>query len=1395
MFRCRLLCTILLLLAFGRGVPAWGQTATQKIPAVAGPPGPGAETGLPLVRNYHPREYAGATAFVDNWCVLQDPAGRMFTGNSGGILVYNGVNWQYIETPAKSLIRSLAAGADGRVYVGAADDLGYLSPDASGKLRFVSLLPHLPPAYRKFADIRYTAATPDGICFLSPTHLFRWDGRRMHYWNTATRFSFMAWTAGKLYVQQVGQGLYELGKDGLRAVSEAAPFAGTAVSALLPAAGGQLLVATRDAGLFRLGAGRCAPLPGPAGDFLVEHECLSGARLPGGGYAFGTRRGGVLLADAAGKVVRLVNKESGLLSNSVHHLSTDRQGGLWMATSNGISRMETFSPFSQFGESNGLVGNIQELRRYRGNLYACTSAGLFVLAGGGDTGQAARFRPVPGFADGVLRLFLFNDRMLIAGNKHLYELDGERLRIVKRDFHATGLHRSRRDPSRLFAASGGLYALRWTGHGWQDEGRIPGISEDIHTITETAAGDLFLATRWQGTLRVRFPEAGSGPAPNAPLPRPVISRYGMAQGLPSGVNRFYWTDNRLLLRIGEEPFALYAWDQATGRFRPLPEADRRIGGEGVRLYPAQDSGATQWWWTQFPADKKWSLSRGVARPGGASRTYNLNRISEYTGKSFYAEGDTVIWFRGIEGVVRYQVNQAAEGTQAFGVLLDRIVVNQDSSFYPHPGLAASTLPYAHNTLRFEFAAPAYDQSAENQFRYRLEGYDRGWSAWTKDFYKEYTRIPEGRYRFRVGARNLYGALGREATYTITIAPPWYRTWPAYGAYALLAGGLLYGLVRWRSASLRARNAELEKIVRERTWEIATQNGQLDAQNGQLQQQAGQLARQTAQLIELDQMKSNFFANLSHEFRTPLTLVLGILNDKTARLPETPKEARQVPPAAGITVSPQEISVLQRNARRLLQLINQLLDLSKLDSGRMQLQLRDGDLGELLASVAASFASVAGYRKVGFEVRLPEGPLPCRFDADKLEKIFYNLLSNAFKFTPDGGTVGFVVTCEPGAPGEPFPGKLRGWVQDSGPGIPAGQLEAVFDRFFQGPQGYAGDGQGTGIGLALTRELVQLHGGLVRAESPPGGGATFVVEIPLAAPLRTETPAPGAAPRSLPSRGMAMEMVPPAENAPAGRPPGDPALPLLLIVEDNADLRQYIRGHLEAQYRVLESDNGLTGWEMTLAHLPDLLISDWMMPGLSGVELLERVKTDERTSHIPFILLTALATREGKLTGLATGADEYLTKPFDARELGLRVRNLIETRRKLRERFGRELRIQPQDITVTSADEQFMAKVMSIVEAHMGDPEFGAEEFGREAGLSRMQLHRKLTALTGHTTGDFIRTMRLKRAAQLLEARTATVSEIAFGVGFGSLSYFTRSFREQFGVTPTAYAARNPTNSG
>lgn len=574
----------------------------------------------------------------------------------------------------------------------------------------------------------------------------------------------------------------------------------------------------------------------------------------------------------------------------------------------------------------------------------------------------------------------------------------------------------------------------------------------------------------------------------------------------------------------------------------------------------------------------------------------------------------------------------------------------------------------------------------------------------------------------------------------------------------------------KSADVAAKNQLLAKQALQLTAaneQLTEQSAMVALSNKQLAQQAVELAQKTQQLQELDQAKSHFFANISHEFRTPLTLILGTLQDKLNRDDDQ-------------AVLPRELTVMHRNARRLLELINQLLDLSKLESGRVTLQPHPGELGQFFRIMAGSFSSQADFRHISFRLSLSEAPLWFRFDADKLEKITSNLLSNAFKHTPDGGQINLTVESVTGP-------DLRSTVcirvQDSGPGIPADQIINVFDRFYRGAKQYS-DQEGTGIGLALTKELVDLHGGRIWAESQPGQGAEFVVQLPLQSCATADVTSHDVS-VSDSVRSLSLTSVPTNETQPSTDNAGADK-PLLLIVEDNTDLRAYIRLHLEDHYRVIERENGQLGLEAAQNQMPDLIISDLMMPEMDGIALCHRLKTDERTSHIPVILLTALATQESKLKGLKTGADDYLTKPFDARELLIRVANLIEMRRKLRERFGREIRLQPKDIVVTSTDEKFLQRIMKAAEDHMTDSEFGPEEFGREIGLSRMQLHRKLTALTGQTTTEFLRTLRLKRAAQLLEAQAGNVSEIAFDVGFENLSYFAKSFREQFGVSASEY---------
>lgn len=513
-------------------------------------------------------------------------------------------------------------------------------------------------------------------------------------------------------------------------------------------------------------------------------------------------------------------------------------------------------------------------------------------------------------------------------------------------------------------------------------------------------------------------------------------------------------------------------------------------------------------------------------------------------------------------------------------------------------------------------------------------------------------------------------------------------------------------------------------------------------------------QETQNLRELDQLKSRFFANISHEFRTPLTLILGPLNQLLSGKANSDPETLYL--------------MMKRNGERLLQLINQLLDLSKLEAGKMKLNLVQSDIWGFLRLQAGNFESQAVSKNIRFHVKIPNRDLMLAFDRDKLEKTISNLLSNAFKFTPEDGDVWLTA--------ETFDNLVEITIRDNGIGIPEDQLEHIFDRFYQVD---GGEFEGTGIGLALTRELIELHKGKIYVSSELGKGSIFVVKIPLN--LGNEND-------QLDDHSPIIAPTPSEINDLLPAVPSDKGqlqdLPSLLIVEDNPDVRMYLKSILEKNYKIKEATNGLEGLEMAQNHLPDLIISDIMMPRMDGLAFTEEIKTDLCTSHIPVILLTAKAGRESKLEGLQTGADDYLPKPFDEEELMIRVKNLLDQRKRMGMKFGKEIiRLSPEEIMVESADKKFLDRLIKIIESYMDNEAFSIEDMGREIGLSRSQLHRKVKALTDQSPSVFLRTIRLKRAKTLLEKKVGTASEIGFLVGFSSAAYFSKCFKDFYGISP------------
>ena len=473
-------------------------------------------------------------------------------------------------------------------------------------------------------------------------------------------------------------------------------------------------------------------------------------------------------------------------------------------------------------------------------------------------------------------------------------------------------------------------------------------------------------------------------------------------------------------------------------------------------------------------------------------------------------------------------------------------------------------------------------------------------------------------------------------------------------------------------------------------------------------------------------------------------------------------------------------MMRRNALRLLQLINQLLDLSKLEVGSMKLHAAPADIVPFIRGITHEFQAAADRKQIRLDLEALEDSLMVYFDKDKLEKVVLNLLSNALKFTPDGKEV----TVRVGRSVSPStPAQVELAISDSGIGIPYDELPRVFERFYQVDGSITRKQEGSGIGLSLAKELVDLHHGTLTIESTVGVGTVCTVRLPLGREhLGKEDIDETAHPEQElhASETVGTESQREAEPVPASTQ----GRPIVLVVEDNEDMRVYMSERLNPDFQVIEAGDGAEGFAKALEVIPDLVVSDVMMPKMDGFELCKRLKQDERTSHVPVILLTAKSDSESKIAGLDLGADDYVVKPFDANELHARIVNLIELRRKLRERFSLGHVLKPGEIAVTSIDDLFLQNVIRVVEARMSDEMFSVEDLAHEVNMSRSQLHRKLAALLNLSPSDMIRYMRLHRAMELLQKHAGTVSEIAYSVGFKGVSYFTKCFRDQFKMLPS-----------
>jgi signal transduction histidine kinase/ligand-binding sensor domain-containing protein/DNA-binding response OmpR family regulator len=719
-------------------------------------------------------------------------------------------------------------------------------------------------------------------------------------------------------------------------------------------------------------------------------------------------------------------------------------------------------------------------------------------------------------------------------------------------------------------------------------------------------------------------------------------------------------------------------------------------------------------------------------------------------------------FGGIDGINTLQPNHVVGNRFKPNVILTSLEIKGAMAKIGTPNSPLSkainetqsiTLNYDQAFLTLRFAALNYWNPSKNKYAYKMEGLrnDSAWHYVGSQRAATYTNLDAGTYIFKVKAANNDGVWNNTPrSLKIIILPPAYKTWWAFLIYCSIFGFLLYLFYRYSYKTAQLKN-------------------DLDTEH--------KLRRKDEELV---QRKLSFFTNISHEIKTPLTLILAPLENLI--------DLNQ-----GNNRMQNQLMLMQRNGDRLIRLVTQLLDFRKFESGNMKLSVAKGNIAELTREVLMAFAPYAKQRDIELIFTTDNDQIEAWFDEDKMEKILYNLLSNAIKFTSSAS--GGQVTLSVSTKALNNKDLIAITVQDNGIGIHANDINRLFQQYSIN-QNSAINATGTGIGLVFTKALVELHHGTIEVASKPasagGHGCTsFTVLLP-AGSDHFKPEEIGRQISQTEDEDLSLSDYELLINDEAIALTANPIIeaqqekPIMLIVEDNDELNNFMMESFINQFTVYTAKNGMEGYEKATEIIPDIIISDVMMPEMDGITLCSKLKADNRTSHVPVILLTARTPLIYKIEGFENGADDYVVKPFSIKILRARIRNLLQSRDKLRQRYSKEVNLQPANVAITSADEKFFERVMKFIEKNIDDPAISVEQMGQEVGMSRATLYRKIKALTNLTTTDFIRSIRLKRAAQLLEQKKFNVNEVAYAVGFVDVDYFRKCFKEQFGQTPKEY---------
>jgi len=1325
------------------------------------------QSGKPISEHFDTTEISDNP---QNFAIKQDDKGFIYVGNGAGILVYDGVRWDKISY-GNHPFRNFDFSDDGKIYTGTTGEIGFFRSDIEGKWRFTSLssglkgLPHISGVYKVLVD-------GSNVYFTTGTHFFYYNPKDGLKWlSQEIAILDLVVEDDKLLISTIGKKLYRFD---LQTLDLELLVEEIFINSFKTLDDDNIIASSFKSLLYRDRTNSSdnsiyfVPFVTEIDEWLSDKVIIDIVQLSNKTLAIGTLQNGVALLSENGKLLRLFNHNHGLDNNNISSLLVDRENSLWISSyANGVTRAELNSPVSIFqSNTQHLLSNTTTTFRERTFLGAVD--GIFELEPVLSPSEQAEFKKLDINVEGVLS-FLTDENELLFGH-----FDG--IGILKYDnpvgYKAEMLHdgslgkghdvgqiiRSKKRPDFAYATSrDGLIELKKNNGKWKSNGLLPKIKDSLYSIKEDQKGNLWLGTQNGFYYHIeqldRWPEV-------------KIKKIGEPQSQPPSVASLFSLGSHTLFdnRVDGHLSSLSGEGENLTKTPLIDWTKYKVNSIEFLL---EDSNGLGWFITQ---KNEIDRSRFGLLELNKNKHYNINysyldhlNFQFVTGINETDFG--ILWINNKDKIIRFDTSIKKNDTTLFKPILSKIEqIGSSQTLYCNNGFEDSDdkilLQPEQNALRFFYSSTNFAHANTVEYRTRMRGYEHEWSKWTNKTSLEVANLEPGTHKLDLQYRINPNLLSPILSVELERLPFWYEAWWGHllMLITLLSLILFFGVLFAISRNKKlARHAKLLKR--------------------QVYQRTQTIQQQYDQLKEMDEAKSRFFANISHEFRTPLSLIIGPLKAVLSARKTTDVQNRY------------HIKVALKNCQHMMDLIGQVLDLSKLEEKNMPVKVVKIYLAANLRYCIQRFESLAKEKNITFKMVGFDSDLNIYIDSDHFEKIIVNLICNAIKYSPTNSDIEVGIKAGGQA--------AIVWVKDFGFGIAEEELPHIFDRFYQGKMSSQVTHPGTGIGLGLVKELVELHQAKIQVKSSVGEGSCFTVEFKLKNqhfnPLvvnqyECEVASPN------------IEIEPPdelldSENDEESRSSRQNALRTILIIDDNDELRQFMHSILINQYLILEANNGVSGFELAIKEQPDVIISDVMMPEMDGFQLAEKLKSTLETDYIPLILLTAKSRKVDTVHGLQQGADDYLTKPFDSCELVARIEAQIARTNRMANHIIEKYRLQNKgyspevsnsSVELPCVEDKFRKELILLIEQRLDDPTFDIEQMVKAMHVTRSTLYREIKKRFDCTPKQLLKTKRLEIALQMLRNNNGTISEVAYAVGFHSLSNFSRVFSEHYKFPPTHF---------